>query len=80
MKASSQVYPHNFSPGPGAIPASVLDHACEAMRLVPEMGLPLLGISHRTVGGLRVSLYNAVTLSSAKVLASFLRDFYRRCA
>lgn len=48
MKASSQVYPHNFSPGPGAIPANVLDQACEAMRLVPEMGLPLLGISHRT--------------------------------
>lgn len=48
MNTVHPVYPHNFSPGPGAIPASVLERAVEAMRLVPEMGLPILGIGHRT--------------------------------
>ena len=36
----------------------------------------LVGLKgHRSVGGLRVSLYNAVSLASAEALAQFLRDF-----
>jgi phosphoserine aminotransferase len=30
---------------------------------------------HRSIGGLRASLYNAVTLEAAELLASFLKDF-----
>jgi phosphoserine aminotransferase len=30
---------------------------------------------HRIAGGMRISLYNAVTLESVEVLASFMRDF-----
>jgi phosphoserine aminotransferase len=33
---------------------------------------------HRSVGGLRVSLYNAVTVGSAQILAQFMGEFQRR--
>jgi phosphoserine aminotransferase len=32
---------------------------------------------HRSVGGMRVSLYNAVTLEAVEALTSFMRDFHR---
>lgn len=32
---------------------------------------------HRSVGGMRVSLYNAVTLEAVQVLTSFMREFQR---
>jgi phosphoserine aminotransferase len=33
---------------------------------------------HRSIGGLRASLYNAVSLESVEVLVDFLREFARR--
>ncbi len=39
---------HNFSAGPGALPEPVLRSAREAMEEVPGVGLPVLGISHRS--------------------------------
>lgn len=38
----------NFSGGPGALPESVLLQVQQAMMEVPEVGLSLLGISHRS--------------------------------
>jgi phosphoserine aminotransferase len=39
----------------------------------------LIGLKgHRSVGGLRASLYNAVSVESAEVLAGFMRDFQRK--
>ena len=38
----------NFSGGPGALPASVLEQVREAIDAVPEVGLSVLGISHRS--------------------------------
>lgn len=38
----------NFSGGPGALPESVLRQLQEAMLAVPEVGLSILGISHRS--------------------------------
>ncbi|WP_395064327.1 3-phosphoserine/phosphohydroxythreonine transaminase [Paraburkholderia silvatlantica] len=38
----------NFSGGPGALPASVLDEAREAVVSLPETGLSVLGMSHRS--------------------------------
>ena len=32
---------------------------------------------HRSVGGMRVSLYNAVNLESVRALTSFMREFQR---
>ena len=34
---------------------------------------------HRYVGGMRVSLYNAVTLEAVEILTSFMREFRRTC-
>jgi phosphoserine aminotransferase len=34
-------------------------------------------VGHRAVGGMRVSLYNAVTLESVQALAGFMREFER---
>ena len=38
----------NFSGGPGALPESVLNATQAAIINVPEVGLSLLGISHRS--------------------------------
>jgi phosphoserine aminotransferase len=38
----------NFSGGPGALPESVLHQAQQAILEVPEVGLSILGISHRS--------------------------------
>lgn len=39
---------HNFSPGPGALPESVLAQTREALDAIPGSRIPLLGLSHRT--------------------------------
>jgi phosphoserine aminotransferase len=33
---------------------------------------------HRSVGGVRASIYNAVSLESCQALASLMRDFARK--
>jgi phosphoserine aminotransferase len=33
---------------------------------------------HRSVGGMRVSLYNAVPLAGVQALVAFMREFQRR--
>ncbi len=38
----------NFSGGPGALPASVLQQAQQAVAALPETGLSVLGMSHRS--------------------------------
>lgn len=38
----------NFSGGPGVLPESVLAEAQQAISLVPETGLSILGVSHRS--------------------------------
>lgn len=39
----------------------------------------LVGLTgHRAVGGIRVSLYNAVTLASVRALAAFMQEFHHR--
>jgi len=41
----------------------------------------LVGVKgHRIAGGMRISLYNAVTLEAVKALASFMRDFRQKHA
>ena len=41
-------YRFNFSAGPGALPASVLHILQESIHCVPELGLSVLGVSHRS--------------------------------
>jgi phosphoserine aminotransferase len=38
----------NFSGGPGALPETVLQQVQQAIAAVPEVGLSILGISHRS--------------------------------
>ena len=41
----------------------------------------LIGLAgHRTVGGIRASLYNAVSLEAVRTLVEFMEDFQRRYA
>lgn len=48
MTPSNPLNALNFSGGPGALPDSVLQQVQEAIRAVPEVGLSILGISHRS--------------------------------
>ena len=33
---------------------------------------------HRSVGGIRASLYNAVTLAETEILAQYMKEFYQK--
>ncbi|MEE4379769.1 MAG: phosphoserine transaminase [Candidatus Competibacteraceae bacterium] len=48
MIPMGKCYRYNFSAGPGALPQVVLDATQAAIRNVPEAGLSVLGISHRS--------------------------------
>ena len=36
----------------------------------------IFSLSHRSVGGIRASLYNALSLEEANLLVSFMQEFY----
>jgi phosphoserine aminotransferase len=46
--SSGELNKHNFSGGPGVLPDIVLEQVREAILAVPEVGLSVLGISHRS--------------------------------
>lgn len=47
--------------------------------LTASMAAEIVGLQgHRTVGGLRASLYNAVSLASVQILVAFMADFQQR--
>ncbi|HQT43784.1 MAG TPA: hypothetical protein PLD79_07265, partial [Halothiobacillus sp.] len=51
MPVSTRINPNNalnFSGGPGALPQAVLAQVQDAILNVPEVGLSVLGISHRS--------------------------------
>lgn len=48
MLTPNQLNSLNFSGGPGALPETVLDQVREAIVSVPDVGLSILGISHRS--------------------------------
>jgi len=53
----------NFAPGPGALPRPVLEHVRDELA------------DHRSVGGIRASIYNAVPLEAVRTLRSFMERF-----
>ncbi|MEL7297992.1 MAG: 3-phosphoserine/phosphohydroxythreonine transaminase [Pseudomonadota bacterium] len=56
------------------------DESLQKRWLAEAEAAGLLGLKgHRSVGGLRASLYNAVSLDSVRVLVDFLTDFEARC-
>lgn len=47
-KSANELNKLNFSGGPGVLPEKVLDQVQESIRAVPDVGLSILGISHRS--------------------------------
>lgn len=60
--------PFRISGGNDALEKEFLQKA-EQLKMVQLKG-------HRSVGGIRASLYNAITLENTETLAKFMRDFY----
>jgi phosphoserine aminotransferase len=55
------------------------DEKIEREFLKDTVAAGIAGVAgHRSVGGMRVSLYNAVTLEAVQSLVAFMRDFERR--
>ena len=71
MKTLSALHPNqlNFSGGPGVLPEPVLQQLHESILAVPEVGLSILGISHRSdwfasvVNELKVNIRGLMGLS-----------------
>jgi len=54
------------------------DHSIETKFAAEAAAAGLVGtLGHRSVGGMRVSLYNAVTLEAVQALTGFLSEFQR---
>jgi phosphoserine aminotransferase len=52
----------------------------EKQFLKEAVGADLAGLKgHRSVGGLRASIYNACTIESVRALVDFMAEFQRRC-
>jgi phosphoserine aminotransferase len=55
------------------------DEAIEKKFAKEAEAASLVGVKgHRSVGGMRISLYNAVTLDAADAMVSFMREFQRK--
>ena len=55
------------------------DEAIETQFVAESAATGLVGLAgHRSVGGMRASLYNAVSIDSVEALAAFMRDFQKR--
>ena len=54
------------------------DEAMEKKFAQSAAAAQITGVTgHRSIGGMRVSLYNAVTMSAVEALVSFMREFQR---
>jgi phosphoserine aminotransferase len=52
----------------------------EARFVAESLAADLIGLQgHRSVGGIRASIYNAVPLESVQALTAFMTDFRQRC-
>lgn len=61
------------------VPFQLHDAALDAAFLAEAEAAGLLALKgHRVLGGMRASLYNAVSLEGVQVLVDFMRDFARR--
>ena len=61
------------------VPFTLVDAALDAAFLKGAEAADLLNLKgHRSVGGMRASLYNAVEQTSVEALCDFMKDFERR--
>ena len=57
----------------------ITDHSLEQTFIAEALANELAGLKgHRSVGGCRASLYNAVTVEAVEALVAFMADFERR--
>lgn len=63
------------------VPFTLADADLDAVFLAEARAAGLLNLKgHRSVGGMRASLYNAMPLAGVEALLAFMRDFERRRA
>ena len=56
------------------------DAETEKRFLIEAQGAGFSGLAvHRSVGGIRASLYNGLTLQAVEQLVGFMEEFQRRC-
>ena len=61
------------------VPFTLADPALDAAFLAESKAAGLMGLKgYRSVGGMRASLYNAVSLQGVRVLVDFMNDFAKR--
>jgi phosphoserine aminotransferase len=61
------------------VPFSLLDPALDVAFLTESKAAGLVSLKgHKSVGGMRASIYNAVSLEGVQVLVSFMNDFAKR--
>ena len=61
------------------VPFTLVDSDLDAAFLSESEGAGLIALKgHKAVGGMRASLYNAVSLRAVETLVDFMRDFARR--
>jgi len=61
------------------VPFRLRDEALDDKFLAEAKSHGLIQLKgHRSVGGMRASIYNAMPLAGVKALADFMRDFARR--
>jgi len=63
------------------VPFNIVDPALDAQFLSQATAAGLLNLKgHKAVGGMRASIYNAVSQDSVDALVDFMADFEKRCA
>jgi phosphoserine aminotransferase len=61
------------------VPFTLADSALDKAFLAESEAAGLLNLAgHRSVGGMRASIYNAVALDGVQALVSFMQDFAKR--
>jgi len=61
------------------VPFTLHDPALDAVFLKESDAAGLLALKgHRSVGGMRASLYNALPIEGVRALTGFMRDFAQR--
>jgi phosphoserine aminotransferase len=70
--------PAAHQPDPSQAPSSPGNEALEKQFAQEAAAAGLIGVpGHRSVGGMRISLYNAVELAAVEALTAFMREFHR---
>ena len=65
----------NFSAGPSMLPLPVLQKAQAELLEYGCSVVSVMEMGHRSVGGMRASIYNAMPLEGVQALVAFMQKF-----